>query len=774
MSHRDNQTTDHVELLCSVVELGSLFTETPSLNDFLQKVVETVAARLGTPVCSIYLYDDNRNELVLQATRGLTPNSPKEVKLKAGEGITGAALNKMEPIRESQASRNPNFKFFPGIEEEKYEAFIAVPILRSLRKIGVLTVQHEVPDFFTENDTAALRAIASQLAETIENTKLFLDLTENLNEQTKNETASSYQPGASFMIKGKPGSRGFSRGHVTYYGILSREESLMAAAGNSASASSIDDFRRSLRDTEKELEYLQKDLEKQALDLQASLIFNAHLLILKDPDFSGKIEEGINGGQAPPAAIVETVRHFATLFHNSDNSRLREKVQDINDLGHRLLLNLNPDRPEKTGDYHNRIVIARELLPSDILKIATQRAAGLIITSGSFTAHTAILARSLDVPLVIAKDERLFQLSEKETLLIDAARGTIYVNPDKTILEQYTQLEKVHKKALASEPAEDNKTETVLKTADGTRIKALANINLISEIAYARQLGAEGIGLYRSEFPYLVRNDFPQEEEQYRIYQQIISEMEYREITFRTLDIGGDKMLSYFPTVNVDNPFLGLRAIRFSLQYRKIFKQQLRALIRAGAESEGEARIMFPLISSLDDFLEVKKIVEECTQNLVQENTISSTFRPKLGIMVELPSAVETAPELAQNCDFFCLGSNDLIQYTLAADRTNPEIAHYYLDHHPAVLRLMNKTAVAARKENIPLSVCGETVENPLMIPFLLGIGIRDFSLNPHGLSSFRQIVRKIKLEEAEKLAAEVLRLGTVKEIESRLRTFSE
>ncbi len=765
-----DKSRDNVEMLCTIAELGSMFSGKGGLNEFLEKVVDCVAEHMRVPVCSIYLYDEASRELTLQATRGLKIPSGKEVRLMIGEGIAGASLKELRPIREEQASANPNFKFFPGIEEENYEAFLAVPIVHGVNRIGVLTVQHHQRGFFEDADSTALRAIASQLAGAIENTKLFLDLSAGrFSEHTLPDLIDGHEEGESYMIRGSSGSSGFAYGRVAYYGMLSPQENLLAAAENGECPLSLEDFEKALNITEEELQKLQLRLEKEALDLQASLIFNAHLLMLRDPAFVERIRQLIKDGQAPSSAVVETVRELAAVFRQSSNPRLREKEQDVNDLGHRLLQNMMPEEIDG-GDYSGRIVITGELLPSDLLRISTQNAAGLVVAKGAFTAHVAILARALDIPLVVAADERLYQLSGYEELLIDASQGNVFVNPDETVLEHYENLRAAQAEADADMSAEEQGTEVYLD--DGSRARMLANINLISEIPLALDLGAEGIGLYRSEFPYLVRDDFPQEEEQYRIYSLILEKMQGAEVSLRTLDVGGDKMLSYFPNVKEANPFLGLRSIRFSLQYQDVFEQQLRAMLRAGLDTGGNMRIMFPLISSVDDFLMVRKIVGDCMRQLRRDNH-DDLFSPALGVMIELPAAVELADELAAAADFLCLGTNDLVQYMLAADRTNPGIAHYYVPWHPAVLRALNKVASAAGRHKKPVSICGELVNQPGLLIFLLGIGLRDFSVDAHEIVHLRRLLRNTKLSEAEELAGKLLRLSTIEEVEEAMRNYS-
>lgn len=748
---------DSVDLICSVAELSGLFANSHDLRGFLQQVVSMVAAHMHAAVCSVYLYDEEAEELVLSATHGLNPEAIGKTRLKVGEGITGMAFKELRPVREEQGNRNPYFKFIPGTNEEQYSAFLAVPIVHGLTRIGMLVVQDVRHGFFDETDTKALRAIASQLAGTIENARMLMALHPGGNFAS----AAHKEEGTPSFYKGSPGAAGIARGPAVNYGRLQFGRLEAATATIRADRLTLDDFERAMVRTERELEEIEEGMKDAMADVAASMIFSAHLLMLKDESFAGEIRHRIEAGTGVLDAIRDVVIEFSHLFEASPNARVKEKTQDIQDLGLRLIENLAPEQTA-AGHYAGRIVLAADLLPSEMLKIAAQKAAGMILTKGSFTAHLAILARSIRMPMVILTDERALTIPEGVDLLLDANQGTVYINPGTDVLRQYEEIEEVGDNL--DQGAEDFTGET--RTRDGERVLLLANINLLSELEIAKRMGAEGVGLYRSEFPYLVRNDFPSEEEQYRIYRKLVEEMAGRPVAFRTLDIGGDKMLSYFPSINEENPFLGLRAIRFSLRYKGIFVQQLRAFLRAG--SGEDIGIMFPLVSCVDDFVRASDIVRECIGELQQEQADFNS-NPRLGAMVELPSAVAVAHELARRADFLCLGTNDLIQYMLAIDRTNAAVAEHYLSHHPAVLRALNEVAKAAADTGTDLSICGEMASDPGMLPFLIGIGIRKLSLDTRKIIPTREAIAKIDTAAAKQHAHKLLRLGTLHDIEAAL-----
>lgn len=753
-----NTRKDNVDLICSIGELAGLFEKSQSLGDFLQTVVNIVAYHMRAAVCSVYLYEDETQELVLTATQGLDLKA-RQVRLKLGEGLTGTALKELRPIREGSGSKNPNFKFIPGISEEKYQAFLAVPILRGLVRIGVLVLQDPVADYFDENDTKALQAIAAQLATTIENAKLLMALHKISNEKPPAAKTDDQPLKDVKFIRGKPAARGHATGRPTIFGgAMDRFVVDDAAPGT---ACTLADFQRALRDTEQQLEALQTSMEEQLADV-ASMIFSAHLLIVKDPKFSGAMEELIRQGEAPPQAIYKVVNQYINLFSASQNPRLREKVQDLKDLGRRLLQNLRADQ-ETHADYAGHIVIAGELLPSDVLKLSAQNAEGIVQVGGAVTSHIAILARSLNLPMVVVEEARLFQAAADHTLLIDGDQGNVYIDPDETVRRSFADLDASRREA--EEYAANMQEETW--TADRVRVRILANINMLSELANARKLKAEGVGLYRSEFPFIVRNSFPSEEEQYRIYKIILDEMEGRDVVFRTLDVGGDKMLSYFPNVSESNPFLGLRAIRFSFRYKDVFNQQLRALLRAGVGSD--LKIMFPMISSVDDFLQAREMVGACVDKLAAEG-VAHNASPRLGAMIELPAAVEVAEELAVEADFLSIGGNDLVQYMLAVDRTNQHISDLYVSHHPAVLRALKRVADAARHAGTPLSFCGEMAADAKMLPFLLGIGIRQYSVESRAIPSVHRTLSSLAVGACEALVDRLLRMGRIADVEAAIR----
>ncbi|MFH0976931.1 MAG: phosphoenolpyruvate--protein phosphotransferase [Spirochaetota bacterium] len=748
--------TNHVKMLYDIGELNSLFAKSVNIETFLQKIVEMVARHMNTDVCSIFLYDEASKEIVLKATIGLKPESVNNVKLKLGEGLVGLSLLDAKPIYEKSGPENPNYKFYPGINEELYLSFLAVPILRGNIKIGVLVVQKTEGKTFEEQDILALRVTASQLASMIENIKFIITSPQKPDQVKKAVNLEKLK-----FIKGKSASEGFAYSEVTTVDVENVHELMQDI--NFTKKYSIKDFDKAIKATEQQLEMLQKKVEEKLSDA-ASLIFSAHLLILKDEVFTGSMRKLIENGENPPFAIIKKYKEYKDIFSESQNQLIREKILDIEDLTKRIINNLLYRDTIKTR-YKDRIAVVREIFPSELLIMSAEDIKGIILVSGGVSSHVSILARSLKIPVVIADSPELLELPDKTMAIIDAELGNVYINPSKEIVIKYNE----QKKARVEISKEENLNAPSV-TTEGIKINLMVNINLLSDLKNIQGVYNDGIGLYRTEFPFIIRNDFPTEEEQFVIYKKLVQDMDNKPVTFRTLDIGGDKVLSYYEVAHEENPFLGMRSIRFSLTHREIFKQQIRAILRAGYKSN--IKIMFPMISSLDEFLISRDIVYDCIREL-NKQSITHISNPEIGMMVEIPSLVSIIDDIAKEADFLSIGTNDLIQYTLAVDRTNEKVADLYIPHHPAILNSLKTIADAGKKYNIEVSICGDMASNINYIPFLLGIGILNLSVDSMYLPKVKRVLSKISIKDAEKFAALLLSKSKISEIEQILNSIN-
>jgi phosphotransferase system enzyme I (PtsP) len=755
-SHIMSDNTKHINLLLDINELDWVFRDSSSIENFLENIVRMVASHMVADVCSIYIMDEQSNELVLKANVGLNREFIGGLRLKAGEGIAGSSFQQGKPIITGDGFSHPNFKFFKGTNEELFKSFLAVPIVRGASKIGVLMLQRKEENHFEDVDVLALKVIASQLANVIENIQLITSVQPRPPVSGSGRAA---EPITDRFVKGKPASRGYAYGDVRILGQGSAFKEFETLTFQKRYGAG--DLLKAVGETKKQLEEMQTNVETKLSDA-ASMIFTSHLLILKDKGFMDPINSIIAGGGNAPEAVIAIANKYIELFRQSPNTYIREKTKDIEDLAARILSNLLGG-PAGAQGLAGRIVVAREMYPSEILRLSSENAGGIVLTSGGVTSHVAILANSLEIPMVIANDKRLLDLPPSTKILLDSESGNIYISPANDILSEFA--DKISAKTLPK-PKPFMLPNT--QTKDGTRIKLLANVNLLKDLEAVRDLACDGVGLYRSEFPFIIRKDFPTEEEQYFVYRKLVEGMGGKEVTFRTLDIGGDKMLSYYPFSKNDNPFLGMRSIRFSLKNKDIFTQQIRAILRA---SHGfPIGIMFPMVFSIEEFIQAKDIVTECIEGL-KSSGVAHNPAPKLGIMVEVPAVISIIDDFAKIADFFSIGTNDLVQYMLAVDRTNEDVADYYIPHHPAVLKAIKQVSAAAARAGKEVSVCGDMSNSPLYVPFLVGCGIKALSMKPSNLPEIQALLAKLNINDCRKLAESVLAtpdIGKIlKELES-------
>ncbi len=751
-------------LLCDMGDLAALLVESSDIRSFLEDTVGMISRYMGADACSIYLYEDNTKELVLKATIGLNPglNSKKvgRIRLRSGEGPVGKTYETLWPIREGRAQLNPNSKPAQVAEGKVFESFLAVPVMRGVRKFGVLVIQHEQQDHFTEIDVVVLRALSSQFASAIENARLWADLHKMGARPARSSDREASQ--SLRFVRGDSASEGYAFAPATRF-RRSHGELLTDDGVDRDDVFSLADFYRAVQQTSDQLLDFQKRLTDQLLE-SASLIFDAHFMMLKDTQFINKIVGQIMDGMSPPKAVREVAGHYIDMFSSSSNAYIREKVTDMEDLAGRILKNLYKWSPEEKGFREDRIVIAQDLYPSEILKLASEDVKGIILVRGGVTSHVSILARSLKIPLVIADQPELLNLPEGTPVFLDADIGHVHIRPEKSVAHQFETLKKAQKPPALMK----NAVSPLTRTKDGVRVHLLSNINLLSELSIARDFKAEGIGLYRTEFPFLIRPKFPSEEEQHLIYKRLFDELPDQEVTIRTLDIGGDKVPACPNSAIREDLEVGIRSIRFCLRHRDIFDQQLRAILRAAADAGG-FRIMFPMISSLDEFCEAKDAVNDCIRSLEEEG-LAHHSDPVIGMMVELPSVLGIIREFAREADFFSIGTNDFVQYMLAVDRSNEKMADYYRPYHPSVLRGLQDIVRAAKEEQKDVSVCGEMAHEPEYLPFLLGIGVRRISVDPKFLPSLQEMISHMRIADAEDHARRLLSESTLRGAREVLR----
>jgi len=536
--------------------------------------------------------------------------------------------------------------------------------------------------------------------------------------------------------------------------------------------------RRSIVDIEAELKSLHatllaskeeikklKEITLNKLGPSKAEIFEAHLMMLEDPELIGSIEgkikdEGINAEYA----VKITVDMFVAIFEGMVNDYMRERAADIKDIGKRLIFNLLGIKHRTLSILDEEfIVVAKDLTPSETVQMDHDKVLGFVTDIGGKTSHSAIMARSLDIPAVVGLGNITTLVKDGDALIIDGDKGTVYINPEEAIIEEY-------KKKQEKARQEKQELQALLKsesvTLDGRRVELAGNIGTPENVSGVLKNGGEGVGLFRTEFLYMDKEQMPSEEEQFQAYKRVLEEMQNKPLVIRTLDIGGDKKLPYLPIKEELNPFLGYRAIRICLKQRDIFRAQIRALLRASIY--GNLKIMFPMIATLEELREAKAFVEEMKQELSLEKVAYSND-VEIGIMIEIPSAAIISDVLAREADFFSIGTNDLIQYTVAVDRMNENVSYLYSSYNPAVLRLIKTVIDNAHKEGKWVGMCGEMAGDVKLVPVLLGFGLDEFSMSASSILKVRSVIRSIEYRRAKAIAEDVLKLGTVSEVEDFL-----
>jgi phosphotransferase system enzyme I (PtsP) len=510
---------------------------------------------------------------------------------------------------------------------------------------------------------------------------------------------------------------------------------------------------KAIEETRLQTVLLEKQVAGRLAESDAG-IFHTHLMVLEDRGFLDKLHREVTRGHGAATAVKLAVAEYLEAFGRMEDPYLRERAADIRDIGRRILAHLAGRGTPDPALSAEGIIVAAELLPSDMAALDPARVRGIVTERGEATSHAAIMARSLGVPALMGVRGALRTIAQGDRLILDANSSCVYVNPGDHVVAEYRRLEEERRR---ESDRLDGLRDAAPLSADGVRVTLRANIGLISDVEIALHNGADGVGLYRTEFPYMVREDFPTREDQYGLYRRVVERFAGASVTIRTLDVGGDKHLPYAPQEFEENPFMGLRSVRFTLENPEIFRTQIEAILMAGAF--GPVRILFPLITSLDEVRRCKVVVAEAREALEREGAAFAREVP-LGVMIEVPAAVWLAPALAAEVDFFSVGTNDLVQYLLAADRTNALVRRYYDHLHPAVLAALRHVAEAARREKCGLSICGEMASEPRAFLLLFGLGYREFSLPAPYIPRMKQLLAGISSADAAETAAECLRQG--------------
>lgn len=566
------------------------------------------------------------------------------------------------------------------------------------------------------------------------------------------------------MKKGTGASPGIALGKVL---IIKNEELIIEKKSIDNIENEKARFEDAVKESKEQLQNIKEKASKE-LDPEKSAIFDAHIMVLEDPELMtstmNKIDsESVNAEYA----FEEIIKQFISIFESMDNEYMKERASDLRDVSGRVLRNLTNTKSIDLSVLDEEVIlVAEDLTPSETVTMDKKKVLGFLTDIGGRTSHTAIMARSLEIPAVVGLKDITKSLEDGDYVVFNGETGEVIINPSEEEIKNYEELK-------AKYYEEKKELETLIGeesiTIDGKKVELAGNIGTPNDIEGLIKNDAEGVGLYRTEFIYMDRDSLPTEEEQFEAYKKVLESMNPKPIVIRTLDIGGDKEVSYLNIEKEMNPFLGYRAIRLCLEQRDIFETQLRALLRASVY--GNLKIMFPMISSLEELLEAKKILEKVKKDLDNEG-IKYASNIEVGMMIEVPSAALISDILGKHVDFFSIGTNDLIQYTTAVDRMNQKIHHLYNPFNPAVIRLIKMVIENGHKEGIWVGMCGEMAGDKKMIPLLLGLGLDEFSMSPISILPARKLIKSLSSEKMKDLANEVLKLSTAEEIEEYLNNY--
>ncbi|WP_137885976.1 phosphoenolpyruvate--protein phosphotransferase [Pseudomonas sp. 2FE] len=722
--------------------LRKIVQEVNSAKDLkaaLTIIVQRVKEAMGSQVCSVYLLDPETNRFVLMATEGLNKRSIGKVSMAPSEGLVGLVGTREEPLNLEDAASHPRFRYFAETGEERYASFLGAPIIHHRRVVGVLVIQQKERRQFDEGEEAFLVTMSAQLAGVIAHAEATGSI-RGLGKQGK-----GIQEAKFIGVAGSPGAA-----------VGTAVVMLPPADLEVVPDKTVEDIAAELLLFNNALEAVRADMRALSAKLATQLrpeeraLFDVYLMMLDDAALGSEVTTVIKTGQWAQGALRQVVGEHVSRFELMDDAYLRERASDVKDLGRRLLAYLQQARQQTLVYPDNTILVSEELSPAMLGEVPEGKLVGLVSVLGSGNSHVAIFARAMGIPTVMGAVDLPYSKIDGIQLIIDGYHGEVFTNPSEVLRKQYAEVVEEERQltqglsALRALPCE---------TLDGHRMPLWVNTGLLADVVRAQERGAEGVGLYRTEVPFMIKDRFPSEKEQLAIYREQLAAFHPLPVTMRSLDIGGDKALSYFP-IKEDNPFLGWRGIRVTLDHPEIFLVQTRAMLKA-SEGLNNLRILLPMISGTHELEEALHLIHRAWGEVRDEGT--DVPLPPVGVMIEIPAAVYQVRELARQVDFLSVGSNDLTQYLLAVDRNNPRVADLYDFLHPAVLQALQLVVDGAHAEGKPVSICGEMAGDPSSAVLLMAMGFDSLSMNATNLPKVKWLLRQISLSKAKELLAQLM-----------------
>ena len=727
-----------------LADISAVTAETRGTEETLKRIVDLVAKRFHVDVCSVYLLNE-AEELELKATIGLRQPSVGAIRMKKAEGLTGLVLEKMAPLLVVDPPSHERYKHFAGSGEETYQTFLGLPLAFHQQVLGVLVIQTVERDAVSEADIPVFSTIAGQIAATLAYGGALNDLQKFAVKDGPRPASGKEEqkrPRRSGIVRGIGVSRGVAEGRALYLrGTIGFEQIHPAQSRDPGlELQRLDD---AFRATRQEMANLIEDAT--GLVHQEQAILEAHQMFLSDKTFRNDIRKRIHQAYTAESALKHVVGQYVERFRAMEDPYLRERSSDVEDIGRRVLRHLLGSETEPVQAFREAtILIGTDISPMDLVRLRNEQLKGVVLSRGGRTSHSVILAKSFEIPMVIGASDLFEFIQEGDHLIVDGMSGLVFDDPPEVIVDEYRRL---RNEAEAEFKRLDLLREERARTADGTEIQLGANIGLLSDLDLVKKYGADHIGLYRTEFPFLARRDFPSEEEQAILYEKIVVAAENRPVTIRTLDVGGDKFLSYLDFPKEQNPYLGWRSIRVSLDMDEIFRTQIRAILRVSPL--GDVRIMFPMITSVKEVQRVMVILAE-EKEVLRSRGVAYDEKIPAGIMVEVPAAVRILKYLLNRVDFVSIGTNDLVQYILAVDRNNEKVASLYDPLHPAVIEVIAEIVALCRLKGKTVTICGEAASNPVCGYLFVAMGADRLSMNAAAIPVMKDFLRKVSLKEAK------------------------
>ncbi|MCW8334671.1 phosphoenolpyruvate--protein phosphotransferase [Vibrio sp. SCSIO 43135] len=718
-------------MLSQLREIVEQVSKVDDVYQALEVLVKHTCSAMHTECCTIYLANEEMHRLELMATQGLKFKGDK-IHIRFSEGLVGLVKRSAEPINVAEASKHPNFKLFPELGEQVYQSFLGTPIIHRKQVLGVLVVQQKTPRLFDEMEESFLVTLAAQLAVIIAHA------------QTQGHWKLSKKQQA---IKGIPASSGVAIGELWWDDTQPQLSDVYPASALNvdqeqewlllAIEEALSDFRR-----------MRKKLDRE-INKDALAIFDLFTHLLNDPMLRKDLKEQIQKGDRADWALRQVVETYASRFAKMSDVYLRERAHDIKELGQRLLYFLHNTENEQQQLDKPVILVVRELTASILASMPKDKLLAVIALEGAANSHAAILSRALGIPAVMGLSLNLKDINGKQGI-VDGYSGKVLVSPTKQILKEYRALVN-EERELASMVSEG--ADRPAMTKDNHRVEVMLNAGLSADTNIAINQGVDGVGLYRTEISFLLQHRFPSEEEQVQQYQSVLKSYPNKRVVMRTLDVGGDKALPYLP-IEEDNPFLGWRGIRFTLDHPDIFLMQIRAMMKASAEQQNLS-ILLPMIASTQELDDALSLINQAYNEV---SLLDERIKmPEVGIMVEVPSMLYLLPLIADKIDFVSVGSNDLTQYLLAVDRNNARVADVYESMHPAVIMALKQIHDTCQTLNLPVCVCGELAGDPIGSLLLVGLGYRSLSMNTSNVAKVKYLLRHSSSEELEMFANKAL-----------------